>query len=94
MLRDARGEGLAVSAETTPHYLSFVAEEIPDGATPFKCAPPIRERENREAWSALERGWIDLVVSDHSPCTPELKKMDAGDSRLRGASSLQLGLAV
>jgi allantoinase len=95
MLRDARGEGIAVSAETTPHYLSFVAEEIPDGATPFKCAPPIRERENREKlWSALGEGLIDLVVTDHSPCTPELKKMDAGDfaAAWGGIASLQLGL--
>jgi allantoinase len=96
-LRGARADGLPFSAETTPHYLHFAAEDIPDGATPFKCAPPIRERENREAlWSALGEGLVSMVVSDHSPCTPALKKMEAGDfdAAWGGISSLQLGLPV
>ncbi len=96
-LRRAREEGLPFTAETTPHYLHFVAEEIPDGATPYKCAPPIRERENREKlWAALGEGLIDLVVSDHSPCTPALKKLEAGDfaAAWGGIASLQLGLPV
>jgi allantoinase len=96
-LRQARNEGLPFTAETTPHYLHFAAEDIPDGATPYKCAPPIRERENREKlWAALGEGLIDLVVSDHSPCTPALKKLEAGDfaEAWGGIASLQLGLPV
>ena len=96
-LRGAREEGLPFSAETTPHYLHFASEEIPDGATAYKCAPPIRERENRDAlWKALGEGLIDLVVSDHSPCTPALKKMEEGDfaAAWGGIASLQLGLPV
>ncbi len=97
LLRRARDEGLPFSTETTPHYLHFAAEDIPDGATPFKCAPPIRERDNREAlWGALDEGLVSMVVSDHSPCSPALKKMDAGDfdAAWGGISSLQLGLPV
>ena len=96
-LRRAREEGLPFTAETTPHYLHFAAEDIPDGATPYKCAPPIRERENREKlWAALGEGLIDLVVSDHSPCTPALKKLEAGDfaAAWGGIASLPLGLPV
>ncbi len=81
--------------ETCPHYLTFVAEEIRDGATEFKCCPPIREADNRELlWRALADGDIDLVVSDHSPCTPELKQLDRGDfgDAWGGIASLQLGL--
>ena len=95
LLRAARAEGLPVTAETCPHYLSFDAEEIGDGATAFKCCPPIREAGNRDRlWSALAEGVIDCVVSDHSPCTPELKRPDVGDFGLAwgGISSLQLGL--
>ena len=95
LVRRARDEGLPFSAETTPHYLHFAAEEIPDGATAFKCAPPIRERSNRDQlWGALGEGVIDLVVSDHSPCTPVLKKLEAGDfaEAWGGIASLQLGL--
>jgi allantoinase len=96
-LRAARAEGLAITAETCPHYLRFVAEEIPDGATAFKCAPPIRERDNRERlWQALAEGTLDLVASDHSPCSPALKKLEAGDfaAAWGGISGVQLGLAV
>jgi allantoinase len=97
MLRRAREEGVRISAETCSHYLYFAAEEIPDGATQFKCAPPIRERENRERlWAGLEEGVIDLVISDHSPCSPELKHLESGnfEEAWGGISSLQLGLSV
>jgi allantoinase len=76
----AKAEGLPFTVETCPHYLTFAAEDVPEGATQYKCAPPIRSAENREAlWRGLARGVIDFVVSDHSPCAPELKKMTAGD---------------
>jgi allantoinase len=76
----AKHEGLPLTAETCPHYLTFASDEVPDGATQFKCAPPIRTAENRERlWRGLGRGVIDFVVSDHSPCAPELKKLETGD---------------
>lgn len=96
----ARAEGAQVTAETCPHYLVFSAEEILDGATEYKCAPPIRERENRERlWQGLADGTIDMVVSGHSPSPPELKKKDSGDSgdfseAWSGISSLGLTLAA
>jgi len=96
-IRRAKEEGLPFTVETCPHYLSFAAEEIPDGATFFKCAPPIREAENRERlWEAVESGLIDLVVSDHSPCTPALKKLEAGDfaHAWGGIAGLQLSVAA
>ncbi|GAB2784127.1 allantoinase AllB [Amycolatopsis magusensis] len=95
MLAEARRDGVRVTVETCPHYLSFVAEEIVDGATQFKCCPPIREAANRELlWQGLADGVIDCVVSDHSPCTPELKRFDSGDfgEAWGGISSLQVGL--
>lgn len=95
ILRDARAEGLPITVETCPHYLCLESEEIPDGDTRFKCAPPIREHANREAlWAALAEGVIDFVVSDHSPCTPELKKLERGDfmAAWGGIASLQLAL--
>src|SRR6185503_8502541 len=80
MLQEAKNAGVRITAETCPHYLTFAAEDIPDGATEFKCCPPIRERENREQlWRALANGTIDFVVSDHSPCTAELKLRAQGD---------------
>jgi allantoinase len=97
MLRSARRDGVRISAETCPHYLTFDAEAIRDGATEFKCCPPIREAENREQlWRGLAGGVIDLVVSDHSPCTPELKRLDIGDFGVAwgGIASLQLSLPV
>src|SRR6266516_2779717 len=97
LLRDARAEGLKITAETCPHYLHFAAEDIPDRATEFKCCPPIRERENREQlWQALNDGVIDMIVSDHSPCPPELKRREEGDfmKAWGGISSLQLRLPV
>ncbi|MBB5897591.1 allantoinase [Kutzneria kofuensis] len=95
LIADAKAEGLPVTAETCPHYLSFHAEAIPDGATQFKCCPPIREEANRDAlWQGLADGVIDCVVSDHSPCTEDLKLLDTGDfgHAWGGVASLQLGL--
>jgi allantoinase len=95
MLAEARGAGVAVTVETCPHYLTFTAEQIPDGATEYKCCPPIRDEANRELlWQGLRNGLIDCVVSDHSPCIPELKRLPAGDfgEAWGGIASLQLGL--
>lgn len=97
MLRAARAEGVRISVETCPHYLTFAAEEVPDGATPYKCCPPIREGVHREAlWAALASGDVDLVVSDHSPCTLDLKLLDEGDfgRAWGGIASLQVALPV
>jgi len=95
--RAARAEGLPISAETCSHYLTLHAEDIPDGNTRFKCAPPIREQANADRlWEALADGTLDFVVSDHSPCTPELKRLDQGDfaGAWGGISSVQFGLPV
>jgi allantoinase len=97
MLRDAKALGVQLSVETCPHYLHFASEDIGDGATEFKCCPPIRERENRaQLWEALRDGTIDMVVSDHSPCPPEMKLPEQGDfiKAWGGISSLQLRLPV
>ncbi|GAA1901733.1 allantoinase AllB [Lapillicoccus jejuensis] len=97
IVRAAKAEGLALTAETCPHYLTFSAEEVPAGATQFKCCPPIREAGNRESlWAGLADGTVDLVVTDHSPCTPDLKHLDTGDfgTAWGGIASLQLGLAA
>jgi allantoinase len=94
-LRRAQDAGVQVSAETCPHYLTFASEEIPDGATQFKCAPPIRERENRERlWQGLRDGTIGMIATDHSPCPPEMKKLEKGDflDAWGGIASLQLNL--
>ena len=96
LLAEARRDGVRITAETCPHYLTFAAEEIPAGATQFKCCPPIREGANRDLlWQGLADGTIDCVVSDHSPCTPELKRLDLGDfaEAWGGIASLQLGLS-
>ena len=80
MIQSARSEGVHVTAETCPHYLVLTAEGIPDGATTFKCGPPIREASNRELlWAGLMARVLDLVVSDHSPCLPAMKLRDSGD---------------
>lgn len=97
MLRTAKESGAQITVETCPHYLHFAAEDIGEGATEFKCCPPIRERENREQlWAALREGTIDMVVSDHSPCPPEMKLREQGDflKAWGGISSLQLRLPV
>jgi len=95
LLERARGEGIAITAETCPHYLCFDSDHISDGNTLFKCAPPIRDSENREQlWEALKSGTLDFIVSDHSPCSPELKRLREGDFKHAwgGISSLQLTL--
>ncbi|MGY1652903.1 allantoinase AllB [Geodermatophilus sp. SYSU D01119] len=95
LLRAARASGVRVTVETCPHYLTFAAEDVPDGDTAYKCCPPIREAAHREAlWGALAAGDVDLVVSDHSPCTPELKRLDVGDFGLAwgGIAGLQVTL--
>ncbi|MCP9205846.1 allantoinase AllB [Streptomyces cucumeris] len=92
LLAAARRDGVRVTVETCPHFLTLTAEEVPDGATEFKCCPPIREAANQDAlWRGLADGTIDCVVSDHSPCTAELKVDDFGRA-WGGISSLQLGL--
>jgi allantoinase len=95
ILRQAKSAGLAITAETCPHYLTFSSEEIPDGATEFKCAPPIRESENREKlWQALADTTLDFIATDHSPCPPEMKKNETGDfvAAWGGIASLELSL--
>ena len=78
MIAAAKREGLPITAEACPHHLHCVAEEIPDGATLFKCTPPIRSRANRELlWKALADGTLDLIATDHSPCPPDMKRLTA-----------------
>lgn len=92
MIAAARAAGLRISVETCPHFLTLAVEEVPDGATEFKCCPPIREAANQDLlWQGLRESVIDCVVSDHSPSTPELKTGDFGTA-WGGISSLQLGL--
>jgi allantoinase len=96
-LRAARASGLPLTVETCPHYLTFASEDVRDGATLFKCAPPIRERAHRERlWQALMSGDIDFVATDHSPAPPSLKSTDEGDfvGAWGGVASLQVGLAA
>jgi len=96
-LRAARADGIDVSVETCPHYLAIDSGAIHDGATQFKCAPPIRDPDNRERlWDGLVGGEIDMVASDHSPCTADLKRLDTGDfgAAWGGIASLELGLSV
>lgn len=96
-IEQARARGIAITAETCPHYLTLFAEACPDGKTLYKCCPPIREDANRSAlWEGLADGAIEFVVSDHSPCTPQLKHLDSGDLEKAwgGISSLQFGLPL
>jgi allantoinase len=95
LVRAARAAGADLSVETCPHYLVFDADEVPDGATEFKCCPPIRDAGNRDKlWAALGAGDIDMVVSDHSPSTPELKRGGGGDfgAAWGGIASIQVSL--
>ncbi|KAL2090423.1 hypothetical protein ACEWY4_015129 [Coilia grayii] len=97
LIRAAKQAGAPLTVETTHHYLSLAAEHIPPGATQFKCCPPIRDMANQELlWAALKDGDIDMVVSDHSPCTPDLKRLESGDftQAWGGISSLQFGLPL
>ncbi len=96
-LAAARAAGTAVTVETCPHYLTLAAEQVPDGGTAFKCCPPVREAENADRlWGALADRTIDAVVSDHSPCTRDLKSFESGDfgTAWGGIASLQLGLPL
>jgi allantoinase len=97
MLRRAKTERVKISVETCPHYLAFAAEDIRDGATELKCAPPIRERENQERlWDGVRSGFFDLVASDHSPAPPDMKCTDSGDfmTAWGGIASLQITLPI
>ena len=97
LIKDARKRGTPITVETCTQYLHFAAEEIADGATEFKCAPPIRRAENRELlWQALAEGDIDFVVTDHSPCPPAMKRREEGrwDKAWGGIASLGLALPV
>jgi allantoinase len=96
-IHDAKGRGILISGETCPHYLTFASDEISDGATAFKCAPPIRGQSARAAlWDALDCGALELVASDHSPALPSMKALDSGDfiSAWGGIASLQLLLSA
>jgi allantoinase len=94
LLTEWRGRGARISAETCPHYLTLTAGDVPEGGTEFKCCPPIRDTGNRERlWQGLADGGVTCVVSDHSPCAPELKK-GGFDTAWGGISSLELGLPV
>ena len=97
LLREAQADGVTIAAETCPHYLHLAAEDVPARATEFKCCPPIRERENREQlWNGLADGTIDMIVSDHSPCPPDMKLRETGDflAAWGGISSLQIRLPI
>jgi allantoinase len=96
-LAATRKRGIPITVETCHHYLTYCSEEIPDGHTEYKCAPPIRERENREQlWKSIANGTIDFAVSDHSPCTPNLKERHSGDfmKAWGGIAGLQFSLSV
>lgn len=96
-IKTAQQQGLQITAESCPHYLTLFSESIPDGKTVFKCCPPIREDANRHLlWQGLADGIIEFIVSDHSPCTPQLKHIDSGDIEHAwgGISSLQFGLSI
>src|SRR5206468_434249 len=91
----AKAEGVRITAETCPHYLTFAAEEIPDGATEFKCAPPIREARHRDAlWAGLRSGALDLVATDHSPAPPSMKCPGDFMKAWGGIASLEMSLAT
>src|SRR4029453_14640138 len=91
----AKADGVSITAETCPHYLSFAAEEIPGGATEFKCAPPIREGRHRDGlWDALDRGVLDLVATDHSPAPASMKCRGDFMRAWGGIASLEVSLAA
>lgn len=96
-IRAAKADGVRLTVETCPHYLTFAAEDIPNGATEYKCCPPLREEDNRRAlWEGLKDGTIDHIASDHSPCTVDLKAKESGSfgEAWGGVASVQLGPAA
>src|SRR5262245_64643215 len=94
-IRRAKSDGVPITAETCPHYLTFTAKEIPDGATEFKCAPPIRDARHREAlWDGLQSGILDLIATDHSPAPPALKCRGDFQRAWGGIESLELSLGA
>ncbi|XP_036140174.1 allantoinase, mitochondrial isoform X3 [Monomorium pharaonis] len=95
LINDAKTRGAPLTVETCYHYLILAAEEIPEGSTEFKCCPPIRGKNNREQlWHGIKNGTLDMVVSDHSPCVPELKTRGNFLTAWGGISSLQFGLPL
>ena len=97
LLREAQRENVRITAETCPHYLHLAAEEVPEGATEYKCCPPIREHKNREQlWQGLTDGTIGIIVSDHSPCPGRMKQRDSGNflDAWGGIASLELRLPI
>ena len=96
-IKEAKMQGLPLTVETAPHYLYFAAEDIQNGKTIYKCAPPIREKRNRELlWDGMKDGTIDFVATDHSPSPPDLKQLESGDfmTAWGGISSLQFSLSI
>ncbi|MFJ9581291.1 allantoinase AllB [Streptomyces sp. NPDC101191] len=94
LIAAAKADGVQITVESCPHFLTLTSEEVPDGATEFKCCPPIREAANQDLlWQGLADGTIDCIVSDHSPSTADLKTPDFA-SAWGGISSLQLGLSA
>ena len=90
MIRSAQADGVRITTETCPHYLALSADDVAEGMTSMKCSPPIRERADRELlWASLRDGVIRAVVSDHSPCTTEMNRMEEVISPQRGAASLR-----
>ncbi len=97
IIQKAQRKGVQITAETCPHYLTLSSETIPDGDGRFKCCPPIRNTANQEAlWQGLKQGIINFIVSDHSPCTPALKRIEEQNlwEAWGGISSLQFGLSL
>jgi allantoinase len=92
MVAAAKRSGVRITAETCPHYLTFAAEDIPDGATEFAACPPIRGGSNRDLlWRGLADGTLDMIVSDHSPCAPTMKADGDFGRVFGGISSLEVG---
>jgi allantoinase len=95
ILADARSHGVPITVETCVHYLALAAEQVLDGATEFKCAPPIRNQANcQQLWAALESGLIDMVTTDHSPCPRAMKRLEQGRWDLAWGGIAGLGLAL
>jgi allantoinase len=95
LIARAKADGVRITAETCPHYLTFAAEDIPDGATEFKCAPPIRDHRHRDAlWAGLRDGTLDLVATDHSPAPPAMKAPGDFFRAWGGIASLEMSLAA